>query len=304
MPPPTLKAQLSKSYCASYKWNPRNLERPWYSLWLLTLTQLTERFDNMIVVPQYPLWYVPQEGDSDSDGEELSLHGGVEGTVKCSSGVVQGFSDNDDPDIDPLDLFQYPEERDPDERLSPGQDDDTDCSPDVDLSSGSMITIPEGEASERFPDFAIIHVLAKRLPARFPRFRDLAGLQITHQCCAVVIENKASPSRKLSGQAFQDALDANFIVAQTDLGYQCHHLFKEFNHATSTIVVAAVGDYWVHRVVRRCDAPKVRGEFMDMAIWDELDWRPHVKLGTAASDVMLHDIEILLASKPLLDLEN
>jgi hypothetical protein len=51
-------------------------------------------------------------------------------------------------EIDPLDFFQYPEERDPDELLFPHQEDDADCSPEVDLTSGSINTIPEGEVSE------------------------------------------------------------------------------------------------------------------------------------------------------------
>jgi hypothetical protein len=53
-----------------------------------------------------------------------------------------------------------------DERLLPhGEDadcDDVNCSFwEVDLTTGSTITIPEGDAAERFPDFVIIHLLAK-----------------------------------------------------------------------------------------------------------------------------------------------
>jgi hypothetical protein len=86
-----LKAQLSKSCCASYYWNPRNLERPWN----LTLCQLTEGFDNMIVIPQYPLWYIP---DGDSDGEEQSLGTGdrVDGIVEDCDAVDQESKGSED----------------------------------------------------------------------------------------------------------------------------------------------------------------------------------------------------------------
>jgi hypothetical protein len=55
----------------------------------------------------------------------------------------------------PLNLFQYLEQ-DPDELPATNKEDDT-CSPsEADNTTASMVTIPDGNASEHFPDFVIM----------------------------------------------------------------------------------------------------------------------------------------------------
>jgi hypothetical protein len=318
-----IKTRLSTSYCASYQFNPRNLERPWYGRWNLTLNNLIGSFDNMIVTPQFPIWFDP--GDANSDGEDafMSLFDeddeAADSSYEPASEGQQGSGDDEvldssdeaasdgqqgswgAPGTDPLNLFQY-DERDPDELPTPHVEDE-DCSSEADLSRDSMFTIPDGRATERLPDFAIIHLLAKQLPAPFPRFESLAGLQITHQCCAVLVEVKANPSRKLRGRALKTGIIALLAIAREGLGYQSYHLFQKYLHAKSTIAIAAAGEYWTHRVILREEAPTAMGPFLDMVLWESLQWPKYVKLRTPQSDLRFQEIHDLLSAKPRLNLQ-
>ncbi|KAH9031942.1 hypothetical protein EDB84DRAFT_1578661 [Lactarius hengduanensis] len=68
----TLKGQLMKSACSSFRYNPRNLENPWYGLWTMELLKLTEPFNNVVVIPQYALWYMlPKEEPEIEPIEEI-----------------------------------------------------------------------------------------------------------------------------------------------------------------------------------------------------------------------------------------
>jgi hypothetical protein len=315
MPPKTvsqhnaLKSKLSQSYCASYRWNERNLERPWYGLWTVTLGHLTETFDNMVVIPQYPLWYIPDEEDGD---EKASVEGDDFSDEEIAGSATDQSRNEEhdiaDPDNDPIDLFQYPEERDPDESMTPHVDSCGLPDSEVDISGDSLVTVPDGNASERLPDFVVIHLLAKRLRNSFPRYKSLGGLQITHQCCVLVVENKRHPSRVLKGRRLKASLTTALSAALFDLGYQCYHLFKNYPHATSTIAIAAAGEYWTYRIVYREDVPKPAvddniGDLMDVSIWDSLEWPGYVALGTRESDAQLSKIYEMLDKKPKLDLD-
>jgi hypothetical protein len=288
------KVQISKSFCLSYRWNVRNLERLWYGHWNTTLLHLTESFENMIVVPQFPLWFRPEDEESDVEDDE---------------GAASGRSDGEDE----LNLFLYEEERDPDEHQSVVQDEwkmdddretaDASCLEleEANLTTDSLVTLP-GDAAELFPDFVIIHLLAKRLPRYHPRFERLSGLRITHQCCPVVMEIKRHPSCRLRGSDFRRALIPFLNQAKSDLAYQCYHLFEQYPHAVSTIAMAAAGDYWTHLTVYRHHVPSPVGDLLDISIWDTLDWPDYVVLGTAESNMRLGEIHDALARKPHLDL--
>lgn len=61
-----------KSVCSSFRYNPRNMENPWYGLWTISLLKLEESFNNIIIVPQYALWYtLPEEEPEIESIEEL-----------------------------------------------------------------------------------------------------------------------------------------------------------------------------------------------------------------------------------------
>src|SRR5258705_347386 len=67
VPTTRYKAILGTSFAFSYKFNPRNLEYHWYPLWDQTLSDMVWDVPNLIVAPQYPVWFVPQD---DEDGGE------------------------------------------------------------------------------------------------------------------------------------------------------------------------------------------------------------------------------------------
>jgi hypothetical protein len=227
----------------------------------------------MIVVPQFPLWYIPFDDDSDEGGDYSSDVGGV----------------------DELDLFRLDE----DERCSEYGDEDGIGN----TTTDSVGTIPDGSAAELYPDFVIIHLLAKSLPVNHPHFNRLGGLVITHQCCPVIVENKKAPSRTLTGDKLAWAVDALLDIAQDQLGLQCYHFFTQYPHAMITIAIAAAGDYWTCRTVHRAEAPMAMGDRMDVAAWEKLQWPPYTKLISSESDKRLRKIHEALKTKTPLDLD-
>src|SRR5882762_4030714 len=96
----SLKYAVGKSFCSSFRHNSHNLERPWYGPWCQVLTDLTQQFDNMVVVPQFPLWFIQQDedsdeeesGDNDPNGmDELNVIGQRDGDEQDSKlGDVEG----------------------------------------------------------------------------------------------------------------------------------------------------------------------------------------------------------------------
>jgi len=109
----------------------------------------------MIVVPQYPLWLA---GDSEDKDDE---------------GVDERDTDND-------------EERDADEKVArqneladsqpvirvEPDDDDQNCV-EAEATEDSLITIPEPNSAELFPDFVILHLRFRPLRPDHPRFYNL-----------------------------------------------------------------------------------------------------------------------------------
>ncbi|KIM73006.1 hypothetical protein PILCRDRAFT_15614 [Piloderma croceum F 1598] len=118
----------------------------------------------MIVVLQFPLWYIRHDDDSDEDED----------------------NDSDVDSMDELDLFRL----DADEQNSEHGDEDGIGN----TTTDSVGMIPDGSAADLYPDFVIIHLLAKSLPVVHPHFSHLGGVVITHQCCPVIMENKKAPS--------------------------------------------------------------------------------------------------------------
>lgn len=272
-----LKYAVGKSFCSSFRHNSRNIERPWYGPWCQVLTDLTEQFDNMIVVPQFPLWFLPQDDDSDEE-------------------------ENSDTDMDSMDGRDYllVSQRDGDEQSSePGEVDDTDVG---NITTDTVGTIAGSGAAELFPDFVIIHVLAKHLPVNHIRFTQLGGVVITHQCCPVILENKKAPSRSLEGMELRRGVDALLVDAQEQLGTQCYYLFMQYPHALTTIAIAAAGDYWTFRAIHRHEIPTTVGDTLVYTAWYSLRWPPYAKLSSPISDARLRQIHDTLRSKPPLAL--
>ena len=55
------KTILQQSFAFSRICNPRNTEFFWYAVWGETLSDLVADIPNLIVAPQYPAWFVPED---------------------------------------------------------------------------------------------------------------------------------------------------------------------------------------------------------------------------------------------------
>jgi len=153
----------------------------------------------MVVVPQFPLWFIQQ--DEDSDEEESG--------------------DNDPNGMDELNVIG---QRDGDEQDSKLGDVEGDAEI-GNITTDLVGTITGSDTAELLPDFILLHLLVKHLPANHPCFSQLCGMVITHECCPIIVENKKAPSRQLVGILLTRAVDALLAEAQEQLGTQCHHLF-------------------------------------------------------------------------------
>jgi hypothetical protein len=275
----TLKYQVAKSFCSSYRYNPRNIERVWYGPWCQVLSDLVEEFDNMVVIPQFPLWFIPGDEEPDESDDAPAT---------------------DDESLDELDCFRaIPDEWDEDERHIKRKDLDLIA----DITTDSIGTLPGSNVAELFPDFAIVHLLAKRLPQGHPHFKRLHGIQITHECCPVVVENKKFPKRSLIGDEFVIAASVLLQDAREQLGMQCYHLFKKYPCSMFTIAIAAAGDLWTYKKVHRNEVPTPDGDEMVTDKWDTLIWPPFTTLGTGRSNLMLMEVHEALKLKPPLNLD-
>jgi hypothetical protein len=139
------KATLQKSFAFSRTFNPRNIEFYWYPVWDQILTNLVSDVANLIVAPQFPAWFVPEDDQEDVDGKD-------------------GDGDGDDPEeVEKHDMNA--ENRDTiaiarDSALP--RDDDAGEFEAGNISFAS--TIPQNDAKSVIVDFTIVHVTGQRQP--------------------------------------------------------------------------------------------------------------------------------------------
>ena len=168
---------------------------------------MTEPFNNIIVVPQYALWFtLPEE---EPEYEEIDEDAAV------SASEVSDDDDESDDEVDykleesddELDCFI-----DKDESTEPLKNDNPSVchrleqDPNTSVTE-SLITIPDGSAPQLTPDFAFLHILAKELNSPTNtflrrRYERRAGYRIIHECCPVIMEVKSFPKRKLKPAQF------------------------------------------------------------------------------------------------------
>ncbi|KAH9938943.1 hypothetical protein B0H21DRAFT_52514 [Amylocystis lapponica] len=160
------KARLLKSNAASYRWNQRNLEAPWYSAWIRQLEDLTADLDNIELAAQDPLWHVedkdtghaidgsasgsddegqgedsaetPSESpvNSDDEGEDNRLEGGAVVPEGVAVGLVSLVEDDwRDESPDPIDFLSV----DWRDRMTPRQSHGSDDSGDEDFIDNKNI---------------------------------------------------------------------------------------------------------------------------------------------------------------------
>lgn len=286
------------------------MENPWYGLWMLELLKVTEPFDNIVVIPQYALWFTLSADEPEVEAmEEID----EDAVSEDESSAQEEDSDQDDggdwdegepySSDDELDCF-----RDADESVNALKNEtpniivDIEQDPDTSITD-SLFTVPDGSAPQAIPDFVALHILTKKLVLPYnthlrSRYERRAGYRIIHECCPLVVEIKAFPARKLKEVKLKKMLTTRLADAVQDLGFQCYHLFKRYEHALRTVAIAATGDHWTHLIISRSDAPRAVGDFMDTKAWDDLVFPAAVILGTPASDLRMQAVADFLRSKP------
>jgi hypothetical protein len=271
------------------------MENPWYGLWTVELLNLVESFDNIIIAPQYVLWYTLPDEEPDIESVE-----DIDEDVVSEGGYQAYRDEEEDKTHDCNDELNSV--RDPDESSvaiaheEPEIWNYPDIEQDPDVSFAELLcTILDGSTPQIIPDFVALHILAEKLefssnPRRKRRYERRAGYRIIHECCPLVVEIKSFPRRDLSSADFDKKLDIRIGWAVQDLGFQCYHLEKMYEHALRTMAIAASGDYWKCRIVTGAEVPRAKGDVMDTQTWDELTFPSRVVLGTRDSDKRMKDI--------------
>jgi hypothetical protein len=296
------------------------MENPWYGLWAHELSKMAEPFNNLVIVPQYALWFTMPDDEPVNESIEEVDEDAVSEIGDEGDDLDEGGTHESDDSDDELDFLRDKDEsddeldtlRDKDESIEPIEDQNpaaqnTEQDPDTSIAE-SLITVPDGSAPHLTPDFVALHILAEKL--RFPtnaslrrRYERRAGYRITHECCPLIVEIKSFPSRSMTPAKFKRELAIRLETAWKALGYQCYHLFKKYKHANRTIAIMASGDYWTHLIVRRSDVPRGAGDEMNAELWNSLDYPDAVNLGTPASDLRMEEIsDYLRHTKPDLPL--
>jgi hypothetical protein len=196
------KAILEKSFAFSRTFNPRNIEFHWYALWGQILSDLVADVPNLIVAPQFPVWFVQMEDDHE---------------------------DEDDGD-DPEEIDQLPP------RNSPEADDEEFGCAAGDVSFAS--TVPEKDADEVVVDFAILHLMAVAQPQQKVRY---GGWRITEANIGLLVELKRFTSRSLKGEELEAGIDWKISEACNDLIVQAGHVFIQNPNKQYVYAIAASG---------------------------------------------------------------
>ncbi|KAG1790037.1 hypothetical protein EV424DRAFT_1549898 [Suillus variegatus] len=210
-------ATLQHSLGYSRTFNPRNLEYHWYPLWSQTLSDLIADIPNLIVAPQFPLWFVPSDDDYV---------------------MVEEEEDGDDPEEVETDAAQSPPTS-----LSPNDDEDS-------IHEGISVapTVPEPNAKGPLVDFAILHVMAEPESKDKKRYE---GWRITQVNVGLLVEIKRYASRSLKGEGLKRALEAQIGEAIEDLIQQAGSVFLDDEKKQSVLAIAAAGPYWCNATISR-----------------------------------------------------
>ncbi|KAG1894056.1 uncharacterized protein F5891DRAFT_1063703 [Suillus fuscotomentosus] len=262
-------AILRTSLAYSRTFNPRNLEYHWYPLWDYALSNLVRKTPNLIVFPQFPLWFIP----SDDDGE------------------VEEAEDGDNlEEMDAVEPHQAPAP------ISPADDDDF-----IDEGVSLASTTAEPKARGVLVDFAIISVKAGKESQHKERY---GGWRITGVDVGLLVEIKRSASRSLKGKAFERALSERLGEAIHDLFDQAVCLFLENPTKHSVMAMAVAGPYWCNTTITRAAVKNAmeRRSTKDPSYSKKknsipsLRWSSTVRLYSALSDQRLQNIRGILAN--------
>ncbi|OAX34399.1 hypothetical protein K503DRAFT_774595 [Rhizopogon vinicolor AM-OR11-026] len=227
------KAILERSLAFSRTCNPRNLEYQWYPLWDQTLDDLVTDVSNLIVAPQYPVWFVPQDDEEVEEEEE-----------------GEGEDEDDGRGGDPEEIITSIGESNPEESTALEDDDAGEEVADVSFAS----TMQEKSTKSVLVDFVIINV--NGVPRRQKNSR-YGGWRITRANVGLLVEVKRFVSRSLTGVELEKALEARVSEAHEDLITQAAHLFLQEEDKDSVLAIAAAGPWWCSAKINRDDVKMV-----------------------------------------------
>lgn len=228
------KTILETSFAFSRTFNSRNIEFHWYALWAQILSDLVADVPNLIVVPQFPVWYVPTKDDDDDDDDDED--DGDEDDDEDDDDDDEDEGDGDDPEeIDLLPPGSSPEDEDEEFGCGAG---------DVSFAS----TVPQKDAEQVLADFSILHLKAAAQPQQMDRY---GGWAITEVNIGLLVEVKRSASRSLEGQEQSEAISEKIKEACDDLITQAAHVFIQDLDKKYVYAIAASGPYWRGTTIHR-----------------------------------------------------
>lgn len=211
------KVILETSFAFSRTFNSRNIEYHWYALWDQTLSDLIADVPNLIVAPQFPVWFVPMHDDHEDE------------------------EDGDDPE----EIVRLPEEHD-----APGNESDDE---DVGCGAGDVSfasTVPEKDTRQVIVDFAILHLMAVAQPQQMFRY---GGWRITEVNIGLLVELKRFTSRSLKGEEQEQGIIWQISEARSDLMLQAGHVFTQDPDKQYVFAIAASGPYWCGTTIQRTE---------------------------------------------------
>jgi hypothetical protein len=154
----------------------------------------------MIVVPQFPLWYILEED---------------------KEAVVE--VDEDD-SIDGMDLFRQWDSEEQDIKAREAEEGTVVGN----TTMGSVGTIAGTNAAKLILDFVILHLHAEKLPTNHTHLKLFHGIVITHECCPVIVENKKAAPWSFCNKQLERAILFLLNEAWEQLAMQCYHLFEKY----------------------------------------------------------------------------
>jgi hypothetical protein len=181
---------------------------------------LTNDSKNLVVNPQYLLYYVPEETSDEVEEEERDGEG--------------HHDDSDNTDGENKDEDDHDGEE--------GNFNDALQNTTIETIDSRTSTKPERSAEEIVPDFAIVHIKYRFRNMELRRTWD--NIKIQHAGVPLLAENKRAGKRSLTKVPFLKSTNTFIHRAQDDLFRQAAYLFTMHPRQRSVVLVACSGIYW------------------------------------------------------------
>ncbi|KLO16021.1 hypothetical protein SCHPADRAFT_901844 [Schizopora paradoxa] len=252
-PPSELRLRLAKAIAASKRCNRRNLEASFYGLFNLWLQKLIGDRANLLVVPQYNLWFDPAELVHVVQVPVVGAGAGAAGADADAAPAAVVVVDEDED-----------EDEDEDDSDDDSEEDETGRLADMSTISTKTLDRLSHEGKDKFPDFVVLKIRAAPLPPTEPRFNMLEGIRISGESCPLIMECKRSPSAR-SGIENPQQIVLKLSSAQNQLFGYCDHAFKKYSLLPTVCAIATSGMYWTYAMVTQDDTQTAE-------TWAALNW--------------------------------